>query len=99
VFPVSRHCNLTDSTEDARVSLRRLTDCRNGEVDLARPVRAVLWCSPRRGSGLRSLVVVDVGEGGNGDRIRGAGGVPGTYVSAGYGRSSNSGRLLANCAA
>jgi hypothetical protein len=66
VFPVSRHCDMTDSMEDARVSQWRLTDCCDGEVDLARPVRGLLWWNPRRGSGLMSLVVVDVGESGNG---------------------------------
>jgi hypothetical protein len=99
LFSVSRHCDLTDSMDDARVSLKRLTDCRDGEVDLARSGRTALWWSSRRGRGLRSLVVVDVGEDGNGKMFRGPGGVPGTYVSAGYGRCSNSGRLLANCAA
>jgi hypothetical protein len=99
LFPVSRHCDLTDSMDDARVSLKRLTDCRDGEVDLARPVRAALWWSSRRGRGPWSLVVIDVGEDGKGERIRGPGGVPGAYASAGYGRFSNSGRLLVNCAA
>jgi hypothetical protein len=70
--------------EDARVSLWRLSDCRDGKVDLACLVWGLLGWSPRPGSGLRSLVVVDVGESVNGEMIRGTGGVPGTYVSTGY---------------
>jgi hypothetical protein len=78
LLQVSRHCDLTDSSDAARVSLKRLTDCRDGEVDLARSGRASPWWSSRQGRGLRSLVADDVGEDGNGEMFRGPGGVPGT---------------------
>jgi hypothetical protein len=78
LLPVSRHCDLTDSSDAARVSRKRLTDCRDGDVDLARSDRTSSWWSSRQGRGLRSLVADDVGEDGNGEVFRGPGGVPGT---------------------
>jgi hypothetical protein len=38
VLPDLCHCDITDSIEDDRIGLWRLSDCRDGEVDLARLV-------------------------------------------------------------
>jgi hypothetical protein len=46
VLPDLGHCNITDSIEDDRISLWRLSDCRDGEVDLARLVWGLIgWRS------------------------------------------------------
>jgi hypothetical protein len=84
VLPDLRHCDITDSIEDDRIGLWRLSDFCDGKVDLARLVWGVIGWRSQRCSRLRSLVVVDVGESGSGEMIRGTEGDPGRYVSAGY---------------
>jgi hypothetical protein len=45
LLPDSRHCDLTDSSEAARVNLELVADRRDGDVDLARSGRTALCWS------------------------------------------------------
>jgi hypothetical protein len=45
LLPVSRHCDLTDSSDAARVNRKPFADRRDGDVDLARSGRTALCWS------------------------------------------------------
>jgi hypothetical protein len=62
LFPVSRHCDLTDSSEAARDNCVLGAVGREGDADLARSCRLALCWSTCWDKGLRSLVAGDAGR-------------------------------------